>query len=47
MIVDIGTETVMFGLEGISYAVELSSEQAYEFRRKIAPFIESARYLGE
>ena len=39
-------ETVRFGLGGSEYEIDLSTKNANEFRRQLAPFIEHSRRTG-
>ncbi|WP_158889443.1 histone-like nucleoid-structuring protein Lsr2 [Amycolatopsis anabasis] len=39
-------ETVEFGLDGVSYQIDLSSENAEELRDALAQFVEHARRAG-
>lgn len=39
-------ETVEFGLDGISYQIDLSSENAEELRDALAQYVEHARRAG-
>lgn len=36
------TESVPFGIDGVSYRIDLSDENAAELRARLAPFVESA-----
>jgi hypothetical protein len=38
-------ETVVFGVAGTAYEIDLSSRHAAEFRRRLAPYVERARLL--
>jgi hypothetical protein len=38
-------ETVSFSLDGVSYEIDLSSQNADALRRRLRPFIEQARHL--
>lgn len=40
------SETVRFGLDGASYELDLSAENAQSFRETLAPYIEVARRAG-
>lgn len=40
------TGTVTFGLEGISYEIDLSDENAAKLREALAPFVSFARRVG-
>lgn len=39
-------ETVSFGLDGVSYEIDLSSDHAADLRDSMAPFVEYARRTG-
>src|SRR2546423_15497412 len=39
-------ETVRFGVDGSDYEIDLSTKNAAELRRKLAPFIDHARKAG-
>ncbi|MFE4583385.1 Lsr2 dimerization domain-containing protein [Streptomyces chartreusis] len=38
-------ETVSFGLDGISYEIDLNLDRAFELRNSLAPFLRVARHL--
>ena len=39
-------ESVTFGLDGISYEIDLAAERAAELRAVLAPFVEAARQMS-
>ena len=39
-------ETVVFGLDGTNYEIDLNKKNARTFRKQLAPFIEHARKAG-
>ena len=39
-------ETIEFGLDGVSYVIDLSAENAEELRDALAQYVEHARRLG-
>ncbi|MPZ61303.1 MAG: Lsr2 family protein [Propionibacteriales bacterium] len=39
-------ETVSFGLDGATYEVDLSAENAEQLREALAPYVESGRKVG-
>jgi len=39
-------QTLLFGLGGTEYEIDLSAKNATRFRRQLAPFIEHARKAG-
>jgi hypothetical protein len=39
-------ETVLFGLGGAEYEIDLSTRNARAFRKKLAPFVDHARKAG-
>lgn len=40
------SETVLFGLDGTQYQIDLNDEHADEFRQLLDPFIEAGRRVG-
>jgi hypothetical protein len=40
------SETIAFGLDGVSYEIDLNSDNAEQFRRALAPYIQEARRVG-
>lgn len=38
--------TVLFGLDGVSYEIDLSEENAEKLRASLSPYVDSARRVG-
>jgi hypothetical protein len=40
------TQSVVFAIDGVSYTIDLSDENAEALRDRLAPFVQSARKVG-
>ncbi|MFD8496228.1 Lsr2 family protein [Amycolatopsis sp. NPDC059657] len=41
-----GADTVLFGLDGLSYSIDLSDERTEDLRQILAPYVTNARRVG-
>lgn len=39
-------ETIKFGLDGVTYEIDLSAKNAARLRKELSPYVESARRIG-